>query len=93
MQCSSTKYRVQPALHPGSVRKTCLFRSPGQLRGNIHKGAKCVVKAKDFNAGWQLRGAAPLEKAPVGTAVIVGAGVAGLVSALGLAKFGMQVHV
>ena len=70
-----------------------MFRYPGQLRGNVHKGSKLVVKAKDFNAGWQLRGADPLEKPPVGTAVVVGAGVAGLVSALGLAKFGMQVHV
>ena len=60
----------------------------------IRQRRQCVVtKAKDLNSGWQLRETDPLQKAPVGSAIVVGAGVAGLVSALGLAKFGMQVDV
>jgi FAD binding domain len=57
-----------------------------QLRGSAPRQARP-------NEGWQLRETDPLLKPPIGTAVIVGAGAAGLISALGLAKFGMMVHV
>lgn len=93
--------RVQSSLHLARVKRILLFDFPGhgcwhqQLYGS--QPGNCVaVRAKDleaYNSGWQLREAAPLQKPPVGTAVVVGAGVAGLISALGLAKFGMQVHV
>jgi NAD(P)H-nitrite reductase large subunit len=87
--------RVQTALRPASVARIRLPHVPGHGWQCCigQPGDTMAVRAKDFNAGWQLREADPLEKPPIGTAVVVGAGVAGLVSALGLAKFGMQVHV
>ena len=84
-------------LRPANVNRIGSSGFPGygfcQHHG-IRQGKQCVVvRAKDLNSGWQLREVDPLQKPPVGSAIVVGAGVAGLVSALGLAKFGMQVDV
>ena len=53
----------------------------------------CVARSRNYNDAWQLRDDDPLMKEANGCAVVIGAGVAGLASALGLAKWGMSVQV
>lgn len=47
----------------------------------------------DYNAAWKIREQDPLARDPNGVAIVIGAGVAGLATALGLAKWGMSVQV
>lgn len=54
---------------------------------------RCHVRSRDYNAAWQLRDQDPVKKEARGLAVVIGGGVAGLASALGLAKWGMSVQV
>lgn len=52
-----------------------------------------MARSRNYNDAWQLRDDDPLMKEANGCAVVIGAGVAGLASALGLAKWGMSVQV
>lgn len=54
---------------------------------------RCQARSRDYNAAWQVLDKGPLNKEPVGRAVVIGGGIAGLASALGLAKWGMSVQV
>lgn len=62
-------------------------------RGAFTRTGDFEVRSRDYNAAWQLREDDRLIKEPTGCAVVIGAGVAGLASALGLAKWGMSVQV
>jgi FAD binding domain len=74
-----------PALRPSNLRACC------KRSGSRPAAAKSGDAESRFNRAWGT--AEPPKQQPFGTAVVVGAGIAGLMTALTLAQFGMDVHV
>eukprot|EP00892_Ulva_mutabilis_P007463 jgi/Ulvmu1/5089/UM021_0106.1 len=101
---TATKPRQKP--HHGS-QTWSYSRSRSSVSGGLARSARrnapwttatasvrsCQARARDYNAAWQILDKGPLTKEPVGRAVVIGGGIAGLASALGLAKWGMSVEV
>lgn len=84
-----------------SPASTCDYRTFGrrrhcsplpdcQKRASLHRFKLFAFKEND---AWQSSTEAKVPLQPIGTACVVGAGAAGLIAALGLARFGMEVHV
>lgn len=80
----------------GGLRDICTRRRRPRLH-SLSKAQRFAASRghdHDHNAAWNSTVTTPrLPETPCGTAVVVGAGAAGLATALELAKFGMQVHV
>jgi hypothetical protein len=80
----------------GAVAKGSQRHSLGQhqlRRHGFHVYSLPVQAQKSSNAWQSIPAAAPVPQDIIGTAVVIGAGISGLMTALHLAKFGMDVQV